>query len=274
MPKIPPSEHEWIQDKARFAANTASRDHGFPLGPLAQQFAALTYSLLDADSVADVLDQVTHAAAAVIPAADVVSVTLRTSDGQFHTPVESDPLAIELDGLQYTFDEGPCVDAARTPGPGVAISADLAADRNWPRFGPAAAELGMAAVISTALLPDAQSVIRSGALNVYSHRPHSLTDQDRMIALLLATHASLAVAHSQSVTASRLQAERLRRAIDSRDVIGQAKGILMDRQGISAGEAFDLLRRTSQQLNVKLVEIAETLATRHAELDRPDSADR
>src|SRR5258707_7742513 len=64
VPKIPPSEHEWIQDKARFAANTASRDHGFPLGPLAQQFAALTYSLLDADSVADVLDQVTHAATA------------------------------------------------------------------------------------------------------------------------------------------------------------------------------------------------------------------
>jgi AmiR/NasT family two-component response regulator len=66
-------------------------------------------------------------------------------------------------------------------------------------------------------------------------------------------------------------AENLRRAIDSRDVIGQAKGILMQRRGIGADEAFVLLRRTSQQLNVKLAELARTLATRHTELDLPRS---
>jgi AmiR/NasT family two-component response regulator len=68
---------------------------------------------------------------------------------------------------------------------------------------------------------------------------------------------------------AELREIQLRRALDSRDVIGQAKGILMHRRGISAEQAFDLLRRSSQDLNVKLAELARLLATRHTELDLP-----
>ncbi|RAS64756.1 ANTAR domain-containing protein [Lentzea atacamensis] len=202
-----------------------------------------------------------------MPGADLASVTLRTPDGHFHTPVETDPVAGTLDQLQYDLGEGPCLDAALGLGPGVAGSFDLAAESKWPRFGPAAAGYGVGAVLSTTLLPNAELPLLSGALNVYSHRPRGLEEADEDMALLLATHASLALAHTQAVGAAELRAVHLRNAIDSRDVIGQAKGILMSRRGMSADEAFDVLRRTSQDLNVKLVQLAATVIAHHDELD-------
>jgi GAF domain-containing protein len=275
---MPPSAEDWNLDRARFVADAEeasasgrapARDHGAPLGPLAQQFATLTYSLLDATTAGEVLEQVVQVAARVVPGADMVSVTLRSRDGKFHTPVETDQIAIELDQLQYDLLEGPCLDVADPAGPAVASAPDLALSSSWPRFGPAAAKQGMGAVLSTALLPDVQSPRLSGALNIYSLQPHGLDHTDHAVALLLATHASLALAHTEAVDAATLQAEQLRRAINSRDVIGQAKGILMARRGLSADEAFDLLRRSSQDLNVKLVELAEIIASRHDELDLP-----
>jgi GAF domain-containing protein len=275
---MPPSAEDWNVDRTRFTADaekalasgrTPTRDHGAPLGPLAQQFATLTYSLLDATTAGEVLQQIVEATSRVVPGADLVSVTLRSRDGKFHTPVETDPVAIELDELQYDLVEGPCLDVADPAGPAVAAAPDLAVASSWPRFGPAAAERGLGAVLSTALLPEIQSPRLSGALNIYSRRPHGLDETDQAIALLLATHASLALAHTEAVDIATLQAEQLRRAIDSRDVIGQAKGILMARRGLTADEAFDLLRRSSQHLNVKLVELAEIVAGRHDELDLP-----
>ncbi|MBB4908467.1 ANTAR domain-containing protein [Actinophytocola algeriensis] len=278
---MPPSDEDWVRDKDRFQADSRTavttgpapkRDHGAPLGPLAQQFATLTYSLLDATTTGDVLQQVADATLHVVPGADLVSVTLRSSDGVFHTPIQTDPVAAELDQLQYELQEGPCLAAADSAGPAVATSDNLATDEAWPRFGPAAAERGLFAVLSTALLPNARPPHLSGALNIYSRRPGGLREADQALALLLATHASLALAHTTEVTQGKLQAEQLLRAIDSRDVIGQAKGILMGRRGLNADEAFTVLRRTSQTLNVKLVELAETLV-KHADFDLPELDD-
>ncbi|WP_439660245.1 ANTAR domain-containing protein [Lentzea sp. HUAS TT2] len=275
---MPPSADDWTLDRTRFAADAARatasgkpplRDHGAPLGPLAQQFATLTYSLLDATTTGEVLQQIVQAAVQVVPGADLVSITLRSRDGKFHTPVETDPIAIELDQLQYDLLEGPCLDVADPEGPAVVSAPDLATASAWPKFGPAAAERGMGAVMSTALLPDVESPRLSGALNIYSRQQHGLDQNDQAVALLLATHASLALAHTEAVDAATLQAEQLRRAINSRDVIGQAKGILMARRGLDANDAFDLLRRSSQDLNVKLVQLAEIIASRHDELDLP-----
>jgi hypothetical protein len=256
-------EQDWAADRAGFAAD------GGRTGPLAEQFAALTARLLDATTVAEVLEQVVVTAQRVVPGADLVSVTLRSPEGRFFTPVETDRVATELDQAQYDTGEGPCVDASRENGPGHVRSDDLAAEPAWPRFGPRAAERGFTAVLSTALQPFDRPARQGGALNIYARRTAVLDDQARDTALVLATHASLALAGVAAVTEAELQAQHLRRAIDSRDVIGQAKGILMQRRGIGADEAFDVLRRTSQQLNVKLAELAHTLATRHAELDRP-----
>jgi hypothetical protein len=264
---------EWSQDKAEFVRRPADAPH--PAGevessPLGQQFAQLTKRLVRAGTVADVLTQVVDAASAVLPDVSLVSVTLRGDDGKLHTPVETDPVATELDELQYSYREGPCFDAARKPGLAYAHSPDLGGEATWPRFGPDAADRGYRSVLSTALLPDAMPPSLSGALNLYSTTTGELGDEEtRDQALLLATHASLALAGTEAVRLAELRETQLRRALDTRDVIGQAKGILMQRRGISADEAFDLLRRTSQDLNVKLAELAATLATRHTELDLP-----
>ncbi|RSD07845.1 GAF and ANTAR domain-containing protein [Amycolatopsis eburnea] len=261
------SEEEWARDRAWFGQDGAPAP-----GPLAGQFADLTRTLLDVTpTVGGVLKLVVGAAVAIIPDADLVSVTLRDTDGRFHTPVETDPVALELDRLQYEHGEGPCVESARPDGPAVGWSQDVGHDPRWPSFGPAAAGHGYHSVLATALLPDARPPRQSGALNIYSRTPGAFDSQAIDTALLLATHASLALAHTEALASAELEAEHLRRAIDSRDVIGQAKGILMQRRGITADEAFDVLRRTSQDLNVKLADLARTLATRHTEIDVPVS---
>ncbi|HEX6352862.1 ANTAR domain-containing protein [Actinophytocola sp.] len=162
----------------------------------------------------------------------------------------------------------PCYDAARDPGLAYTYSPDLAQSVRWPRFGPDAVQRGYRSVLSTALLPDVTAPNLSGALNIYSREPDRLGGElDRDRALLLATHASLAVANTEAVRLADLREVQLRKALDTKDIIGQAKGILMQRRGIDAEEAFDLLRRTSQDLNIKLAELASTLTARHTELD-------
>ncbi|WP_372665495.1 ANTAR domain-containing protein [Amycolatopsis kentuckyensis] len=258
-------EDEWARDRARFG-----QDGEPPAGPLTRQFADLTRLLLDVTpTVGGVLRLVVGAASALVPGADLVSVTLREPDGTYHTPVETDPVAVRLDQLQYDHDEGPCVESARPAGPAIGWSQDLAHEPRWPSFGPGAAGLGYHSVLATALLPDARPPRLSGALNIYSSRPGAFDSRSTDLALLLATHASLALAHTEAVAAAELEREHLRRAVESRDVIGQAKGILMQRRGITADEAFDVLRRASQDLNVKLADLALTLATRHTEIDLP-----
>ncbi|WP_199432092.1 GAF and ANTAR domain-containing protein [Qaidamihabitans albus] len=254
------SDQEWDREKSRFVA-----DAGSPVGPLAQQFTKLAAQLLEARTVTDVLQRVVVAAKEIVPGADLASVTLRDSAGRYTTPVRTDPVAAELDELQYEADEGPCVNAARPASDGTARSDALAEGTEWPRFGPAAARRGVHAVLSTALLP-VTDLPRAGALNIYSLRPHGLDDADRDVALLLASHAAIALNAAQAIGAAEVENVQLREALRSRDVIGQAKGILMQRRGVDADEAFDILRRSSQELNVKLADLANTLANRHTEL--------
>ncbi|MBE8516741.1 GAF and ANTAR domain-containing protein [Amycolatopsis sp. H6(2020)] len=261
------SEQDWQRDKEEFVADL--EPHRVAPGPLAQQFARLTRTLLTAGTIEDILQRMLEATTVMVPAADLASITLLDTDGHFHTPAETDEVATELDRLQYRFREGPCVEAAEPGGPAVAIAPDLTAEPRWPWWAPAATQLGMGSVLSTALISGPPSGESHGALNVYSRSRHGLDAADRDVLLLLATHASLALAATDAVTRADLQAAHLRKAIDSRDVIGQAKGIIMARRGVSADAAFDVLRRTSQELNVKLADLARTLAERHAEVDLP-----
>ncbi|WP_214404451.1 GAF and ANTAR domain-containing protein [Pseudonocardia lacus] len=261
------SEHEWGEDRLRFAVvppNGSVDDLAATVGPLAEQFVRLAANLAGATTVQGVLSRVCEAALAAVPGADLVSVTLRANGG-FHTPARTDELAHALDQVQYRLDEGPCVEATRTPGTAVTFSADLGAGREYPRFGPEAAALGVHSVLAVGLFPGGESP-RYGALNIYSRVAGGLDELDRDLALVLAAHASTALGASMAHTSAELEMAQLREAISSRDVIGQAKGILMERRGVSADEAFDILRRASQALNVKLSRVAQTLVERRAEI--------
>jgi hypothetical protein len=254
-------EDAWREERERFV-----NDDVGALGPLAEEFVSLGEALTIGEGglgVVDVLERLVRAARNVV-GADVVSVTLREGN-HFTTPVETDPVASKADAVQYEHREGPCVEATLDAGLGYAASPDLRRDTRWTRFGPAAADLGLHAVFATGMFPrDAGP--RMGALNYYSRTPHGLDAADKDVALVFATHAAVALRGARAVEAAELRATQLGEAVQSRDVIGQAKGILMERRGLTADQAFDTLRRTSQDLNVKLRDLAQTLADRRAEL--------
>lgn len=234
---------------------------------LYEVFNTLTHALLkQADTAAEVVEHVTTATQLLIGGADFVSVTLRGEDGRYFTPVATSDICCELDQVQYRHAEGPCVECAREDGPGFAYSSQLSTDERWPHFGPAAAALGVESVLSTTLVPGPRVMHPPGALNVYAAAADGIGEEDKTMALVLTSHLSLALAHTSAVNYHQLKEHQLKQAIASRDVIGQAKGILMHRQGISAEKAFELLRQTSQDLNVKLAEVALTVVTRHGEL--------
>jgi len=175
------------------------------------------------------------------------SVTLVRADGVVETAASSDSLVEKADELQYRLDEGPCLRAAEQGGAYLIV--DTATDPRWPRWGPAVAELGLESVLSLNLFTDHRVL---GALNLYYPSRDEFAEDEVEVAKVVAAHASVALA--------RLRAEQdLWRAIDSRHLIGQAQGILMERFGLPPEKAFAVLRRYSQQHNIKLHDIASTL---------------
>jgi anti-anti-sigma regulatory factor len=239
------------------------------IGVLAVELASLTRALLDAPTTGAVLRRVVTAAVHIVPGADLVSVTLRDPTGAFFTPAETDPVAGALDEAQYDSGTGPCIDAARPDGPAYAASDDLATETRWPRFAAAATAHGFAAVFSTDLLDARGAGDLGGALNIYARRPGGLGTRDRHAAIVLASYAALALTRSNATEQAAAQQGHLLRAVENRDVIGQAKGIIMARRGLTADEAFRVLRRTSQDLNIKVVDLARALAARPDGLDTP-----
>jgi GAF domain-containing protein len=172
------------------------------------------------------------------------SVTLVRADGGAETSATSSALIEEADDLQYAFDEGPCLRAAEQGG--AYLIANTATDSRWPRWGPAVAAMGLRSVLSIHLFTDHRVL---GALNLYYETHDDFSDDEIEVAKVVAAHASVALA--------KVRSERdLWRAIDSRHLIGQAQGILMERFKISPEKSFSVLRRYSQEHNIKLRDVA------------------
>ncbi len=175
------------------------------------------------------------------------SVTLVRADGGVETTASSADLIEQADDLQYSLAEGPCLRAAEQGGAYLIV--DAGTDPRWPRWGPAVAGLGLHSVLSIHLFTDRRVL---GALNLYYESKDDFSDDEVEVARVVAAHASVALA--------RLRSERdLWRAIDSRHLIGQAQGMLMERFKLSPEKSFSVLRRYSQQHNIKLSEVAGEL---------------
>ena len=187
-------------------------------------------------------------------------ITLLQAGGRrFQTVGATDPRVERADALQYELREGPCVDAA------VEVksvhSESLEHDPRWPHWGPAAAELGFHSIISAEVHGRGQ---RIGALNLYGTSRTTFTSDDLDVARLFAGHGAIALANARSE-------DTLLEALDTRTMIGQAQGILMERFDLDAEQAFAVLRRYSQESNRRVGEIvAEIVATRQL----PDSVER
>ena len=221
------------------------------LGDLEQALSEVALTLFAPGTVDGVLQRIVDQAAATVEGCDLAGLLL-VKDGQVTTAAYSDPLVTELDALQVAFGEGPCLDAAST---GVTIYAlDLDDDPRWPRFGPAATAAGIRSALALEV-----STRRSSALNLYSRLPAAFGAVDRAKALLFATLAGLALASAEEREDEHKLTVDLQAALGTRELIGQAQGILMERERITATDAFHVLRRASQNLNVKLRDIAQTL---------------
>jgi GAF domain-containing protein len=222
---------------------------------VAQELAELARSLDAASDPTAVLEQVVAAAVVEIPGAELAGVSI-IGKHRVTTPVCTNELVGRIDELQYQTGQGPCLDAAADRH--VVRVDDLSAETRWPRFCARAAALGVRSALAFQLFTDGGSI---GALNIYARPAQAFPAHAEDIGAPLATHAALAM------VAKRTEAN-LRVALDSRDVIGQAKGILMERYKMSADQAFSLLLVASQRTNTKLRDVAAEL-TRTGELPTP-----
>src|SRR3712207_3261725 len=236
-------------------SGTASAgDHGTTQGEdeLAAQLSEFARSLEAEDDPDRMLKEVVAAAVALIPGAEEGSLSVVLGRSEVTSQHPSSDLPRQVDAVQSEVGEGPCLDAVfeeqtvRMP--------DLAHEERWPNFTKRAREIGVASMLSFQLYVEGDNL---GALNLYSRRPNAFDDESEHVGLLFASHAAVAFADAQKL-------DQLNSAVETRDLIGQAKGILMERYQISAEQAFRVLTRVSQQRNRKLRDLAAELAdTRH-----------
>jgi GAF domain-containing protein len=227
---------------------------------------------IDKDSLADLLRSVSETAQTLFTAgsatetlASVVDLAVTTIDGCDYagiflldggvitTSAHTDPVVAEIDTLQQQANEGPCLDAIAHRM--VFYAEDLISELRWPTFSPQAVASGIRSVLALPLTADAQL----GAVNLYARFPIPFGVVDRAKAAILASLASLALTIAHSHDDEQRRAINFQAALSSRETIGEAMGILMERERISADQAFGILRRASQHLNIKLREVAQNL---------------
>jgi GAF domain-containing protein len=208
-------------------------------------------------SMESLLQTVADLTKTVMPGNPEASVSLLVKDHPT-TVVSTGELATDLDETQYEEGHGPCLHAART-GEMTEIPDTRAEDR-WPDYTPRAVERGNLSSLSVPLAidPDAQV---SGALNVYAREPGAFDEASRSVAARFAPYAAVAAGNLYAYQSARDMAENLQTALESRAVIDQAKGILMERYKLTADGAFQLLARASMTTNRKVRDIADHLVT-------------
>jgi transcriptional regulator with GAF, ATPase, and Fis domain len=207
-------------------------------------FAEVARSLLGQADVRQTLQRIVDMAVEMIDGCDHAGISF-LKRGKGTTPAASDDIPPLVDAIQYETGEGPCLSAIREHE--VFQSGDLASESRWPHFAArAAAETGVSSMLSFRLFVAGDTL---GALNLYSETVDAFNEGSRTVGLVFAAHAAMALS-------TAMHEEQMDEALQSRDVIGQAKGILMAREGVDADEAFAMLRRASQRLNVKLRDVA------------------
>jgi len=179
---------------------------------------------------------------------EAAGVSLVHGRRRIDTPAASDDLVVIGNQLQSEVGEGPCLDAIWDHE--TVYVPDLATDSRWPRWGPRLVEAtGMRSVLSLRLFTTQDTL---GALNMYASRADGFGTSDVTEGLALAVHIAIAVAAAQRI-------DQLEAALDSRTVIAQACGMLMERFDMDAARAFALLTRLSSSQNVKVRDVAARL---------------
>lgn len=215
-----------------------------------EEFAEMALSLHEADTFLDGVDRVLEFALKALDCA-YAGVILVHERERVETVAATNALVADLDAIQMECRQGPDLEVIMDRH--LVLVPDVARETRWPRWAERVASTGVASMLG-ARLHTSTSVI--GSLNFYDVEPGKFTHEDADVGHMLARHAAVAL---DSVR----ETENLWRAIDARNLIGQAQGILMERFSLDADKAFTVLRRYSQDHNLKLHVVAERLiATR------------
>jgi len=206
-------------------------------------------------SMDSLLQTVADLTKSVMPGNPEASVLLLVKDRPT-TVVSTGTLASALDETQYDRGHGPCLHAARTGE--ITEIPDTRTDDRWPDYLPRAVEEGNLSSLSIPLAidPDAQV---SGALNIYARLVDAFDEASRSVASRFAPYAAVAAGNLYAYQSAREMADNLQVALESRAVIDQAKGILIERYKITPDQAFQFLARVSMTTNRKLRDIADEL---------------
>lgn len=215
---------------------------------LAGRLSDLARELQQEQDTDALLIDIVHAALELIPHVAEASVSLVTGRRTVQSRAASGELPRKVDELQSATGQGPCIDAAyeerivRVP--------DMSREERWPDFAQGAYDAGARSMLSFQLFVEGDSL---GALNLYGTDVDIFDEESEEVGLLVAAHAAVAFSGAQEIS-------QLNQALNTRDLIGQAKGILMERFKINAQQAFHILTRASSESNTKLRDVAEHLS--------------
>jgi GAF domain-containing protein len=212
-----------------------------------RQLASAARALAEEPTTLSTLERAVQVATELIAGCDVAGISV-VRDGQIDTPAASHEALRRMDELQFEMEEGPCRDALKQHE--VVLVSDLAEDPRWPRWGPQMVEeLGVRSSLSLRLFLEGDDL---GALNLYGYEPDAFDQEDLLDGLVLAAHAAVALANT-------LEQDQLKRALDTRRVIGEATGMLRERFDLSTDQAFGVLKRVSSEQNIKQFRVAHYL---------------
>jgi GAF domain-containing protein len=206
-------------------------------------------------SMDSLLQTVADLTKTVMPGRPETSVLLLVKDRPT-TVVSTGQLATDLDETQYDRDQGPCLHAARTGE--LTEIADTRTDTRWPDYVARAAERGNLSSLSIPLLIDEDEQV-TGALNIYARKAEAFDGDSRAVATRFGPYAAVAVGNLYAYQSARDMADNLQAALESRAVIDQAKGVLIERYKLTPDQAFQLLAHASMNANRKLRDISDDL---------------
>ena len=225
-----------------------------PVEELASVFSRMSGLLLSEETVASALALVTSVATETLPDTAGAGITLVDGDGRRTSAAATDKSVEHADRLQYELDEGPCL-AAWAERRVIRID-DVRTEARWPRWCAEASRLRLRSVLSAPLVAGDSAL---GAMKVYAIAPGAYGPREEHVLGLLAAQASVLIANVQSHENAHRLSDGLAAALQSRDLIGQAKGILMQRDGVDEDTAFAMLATASQHQNRKLTDVARAL---------------
>jgi hypothetical protein len=196
------------------------------------------------------LERITAAAVEVLPGVHYASITVKHADGSLETAAPTDEMLLGLDAAQYELREGPCYDAAVDQL--YVSSPNLAADERFPQYAALAVKAGIRAQAGVRLFETPRPTAK-GALNLYSRDVGNFSDMS-VVSQLFAHQAAIALDYAREV-------ENLQEAVKTRQAVGRAVGIVMERYGLNEERAFAFLARVSQTRNVKLRQVAAEMVS-------------